>query len=118
MRRMGWPIEGLNEAIMWPSGKLLLTCILALGAAYLVIAYLVVPALWKHFENQPGLSAKPMVTTTPEGIPGDPINIGLVGSRTEVVKAFAAIGWTPADAITLTSSVEIGISVLFDRPYA
>ena len=103
---------------MWPSGKLLLTCILALGAAYLVIAYLVVPALWKHFENQPGLSAKPMVTTTPEGIPGDPINIGLVGSRTEVVKAFAAIGWTPADAITLTSSVEIGISVLFDRPYA
>lgn len=103
---------------MWPSGKLLLTCVLGLGAAYLVIAYLVLPGLWRRFENQPGLSAKPMVTTTPEGIPGDPINVGLVGSRTEVIRAFAAIGWTPADAITLRSSVEIGISVLFDRPYA
>jgi LssY C-terminus len=103
---------------MWLSGKLLLMCILALSAAYLAAAYVVLPGLWKHFEDQPGLSAKPMVTTTPEGIPGDPINVGLVGSKTEVVKAFAAVGWAPADAITLTSSVEIGISVLFDRPYA
>jgi hypothetical protein len=103
---------------MGPSAKLLLTCIIALGAAYLVVAYLGLPALWRHFENQPGLSVKRMVTTTPEGIPGDPINVGLVGSRTEVIRAFAAIGWTPADAITLRSSVEIGISVLFDRPYA
>ena len=103
---------------MWPGVKLVLAATLALGAAYLAIAYLVLPALWKQFENQPGLAAKPMLTTTPEGIPGDPINIGLVGSRTEVVRAFARIGWAPADAITLRSSVEIGLSILLDRPYA
>jgi hypothetical protein len=98
--------------------KLMLGWTLALGAAYLAIAYLLLPLVWRSYERQPGLASKLMVTTTPERIPGDPINIGLVGSRPEIVKAFAAIGWNPADAITLRSSVEIGISVLLDRPYS
>ena len=54
-----------------------------------------------------------MRTTTPQGIPGDPINVGLVGSHQDVIQAFAAAGWRPADAITLKSSVEIGVSVRF-----
>jgi hypothetical protein len=88
-----------------------------LAAAYLVVAYVVLPDLWKHFEHQPGLRLKPMTTTTPERIPGDPINVGVVGSREEIVKAFALAGWHPADAITIASSLEIGASVLLDRPY-
>jgi hypothetical protein len=58
-----------------------------------------------------------MLTTTPLGIPGDPLNVGLVGSEAEVVAAFHAIGWSPADAITLRTAVEIGLSVVLDRPY-
>ena len=57
-----------------------------------------------------------MRTTTTDGIPGDPINVGLVGTHQDVIQAFAAAGWRPADAITLKSSVEIGVSVVFDRP--
>jgi hypothetical protein len=57
------------------------------------------------------------VTTTPQGIPGDPLNIGLVGSGPEVVGAMAAAGWHPADPITFESSAEIGISVVLHRPY-
>ena len=87
------------------------------AAAYLVGAYVMMPDLWRHYEHQPGLRLKPMVTTTPERIPGDPINVGLVGAKNEVVKAFALAGWHPADAITIASSVEIGASVLLDRPY-
>jgi hypothetical protein len=58
-----------------------------------------------------------MVTTTPADIPGDPINIGLVASKNEVLSAFARSAWRPADAITLESSVEIGLSVLLREPY-
>jgi hypothetical protein len=58
-----------------------------------------------------------MVTTTPAGIPGDPINIGLVGAKNEVVAAFSVSGWQPADAITLRTSVEIGLSVVLHDPY-
>jgi len=91
--------------------------IAALIGLYLLVAYVILPDLWKHFEHQPGLQPKPLVTTTGSGIPGDPINVGLVGSKAEIVKAFAIAGWHPADATTVRSSVEIGLSVLLDRPY-
>jgi hypothetical protein len=79
------------------------------------VAYLAAPFVWSEIESS--RPPRPMLTTTPLGIPGDPINFGLVGSETELVAAFHAIGWRPADAITLGSAVEIGLSVVLDRPY-
>ena len=58
-----------------------------------------------------------MLTLTAQGIPGDPINVGLVGDRTEILCAMQAAGWYPADAVTLKSSLEIVDSVLLKRPY-
>ena len=85
---------------------------------YFVVAYLIMPGLWSHHEHQPGLAAKPAVTTTPSGIPGDPLNVGLVGGKQDVILSLAKAGWYPADPITLKSSLEIAGSVVFDRPYA
>ena len=39
-----------------------------------------------------------------------------MGSKPEIVRAFSAAGWHPADAITLRSSIDIGLSVVLDRP--
>jgi hypothetical protein len=86
-------------------------------AGYTLIAYLVLPAFWTHHEHQKALAALPMVTRTAQGIPGDPINVGLVGDNKDVVCAMHAAGWYPADAVTLRSSIEIAGSVLLDRPY-
>jgi hypothetical protein len=58
-----------------------------------------------------------MVTRTAQGIPGDPINVGVVGSKPDVLCAMHAAGWYPADPITLRSSLEIVGSVVLDRPY-
>ncbi|MDQ2632599.1 MAG: LssY C-terminal domain-containing protein [Pseudomonadota bacterium] len=82
--------------------------------AYLGVAYLAAPEFWWFREG--GLGRLDMRTTTTDGIPGDPINVGLVGARNDVLRAFAAAGWRPADAITLETSIEIGLSVIFDRP--
>jgi hypothetical protein len=89
----------------------------ALAAAYLLVAYLVLPALWRHHEHQRALEGIPMTTLTTEGIPGDPINVGLVGVREDLVLAMHAAGWHPADPVTLRTSVEIIGSVLLRRPY-
>lgn len=86
-------------------------------ALYLAAAYVLLPALWTHREHQPGLALGPFVTTTPQGIPGDPVNVGLVGSRPEVIGAMTAAGWHPADPITFESSAAIGLSVVLHRPY-
>jgi hypothetical protein len=94
----------------------------ALGLAvcvvgYLLLAYLVLPSFWQHYEHQPGLRGRSMTTVTAQGIPGDPLNIALVGSKTDVMGAWRLAGWYPADAITLRTSVEIAESVVLDRPY-
>jgi len=91
----------------------------ALGTilVYTLLAYVVLPAFWTHHEHQKGLAALPMVTLTAQGIPGDPINVGLVGDDKDVLCAMAAAGWYPADRVTLRSSIEIVGSVVLDRPY-
>jgi hypothetical protein len=85
--------------------------------SYTLLAYLVLPLVWTHYEHQKGLENLPMVTRTGQGIPGDPINVGLVGDQRDVVCAMHEAGWYPADPITLRSSIEIVGSVLLDRPY-
>jgi len=85
--------------------------------SYTLLAYLVLPLFWTHYEHQKGLENLPMVTRTAQGIPGDPINAGLVGDIGDVVCAMHEAGWYPADPITLKSSIEIVGSVLLDRPY-
>ncbi|URK86217.1 LssY C-terminal domain-containing protein (plasmid) [Rhizobium sp. RCAM05350] len=74
------------------------------------------PELWIFRDRNLVPDLSKMVMTTEQDIPGDPINVGLVGSKQQVIRAFTAAGWDPADKITLRSSVEIGLSVVLDRP--
>ena len=80
-----------------------------------VAAYLLVPALWRHHEHAPALAHAPFTTCTPEGIPGDPVNLAVVGTDAGLRAAFAAAGWTEPEAITLRSSVGIVESVVLHR---
>jgi hypothetical protein len=95
----------------------LVTVLVVALAIYGLAAYVVLPMAWTHYEHQPGLADRPMVTRTGQGIPGDPLNVGLVGAREDVLHAMHAAGWYPADPITWRSSVEIVGSVVLDRPY-
>jgi hypothetical protein len=84
---------------------------------YIAVSYLILPATWSRVEHEAGLSKRVMVTSTAQGIPGDPINVGLIGSREDVIFAFHSAGWYPADPITLRTSLEIIGNVMLDRPY-
>ena len=84
---------------------------------YGLLAYFLLPLTWRHYEHQKGLAGLTMITRTGAEIPGDPINVGTVGSKDEVLCAMNAANWYPADPITLRSSIEIVGSVLLDRPY-
>lgn len=86
-------------------------------AAYLALAYVAAPEFWTFRDRGFRDRRFEMVTHTPQGIPGDPINVGLVGTEKEVVHAFAVAGWDTADAVTLRTAIDIGESVLFSRPY-
>lgn len=85
-------------------------------AAYLAVSYFLVPELWLFHDDRRKSPLNAMVTSTEQGIPGDPINVGLVGSKEQIIRAFNAAGWDAADKVTLRSSVDIGLSVVLDRP--
>ena len=97
--------------------KLAIGVLAVVIAAYGLMAYIVLPLAWSHYEHQKGLAGRPMVTRTDQDIPGDPINIGLVGAKNDVLCAMHAAAWYPADPITFRSSVEIVGSVILERPY-
>ncbi len=92
--------------------------VLALTAAYLVAAYLVAPGLWRHYERQAEVANLGARTSTAQGIPGDVVNVGLSGSQADLLCAMSAPGWSPADPVTLVSSLKIVGDVAFRRPYA
>ena len=85
-------------------------------ALWLFSAYVLLPAMWRHYEHHPKLATAPKTTLTSQGIPGDPLNVGLIGSESDVVGSMLKAGWSPADPITLRSSLKIAESVLFKRP--
>ncbi|HVU86336.1 MAG TPA: LssY C-terminal domain-containing protein [Pirellulales bacterium] len=114
----GRPVEnqGVPPAVMRRRWRWTKRALVAIGL-YLLVAYVVLPAAWHHYEHQPNLEGTPKVTVTGSDIPGDPLNIGLVGTQEEVVRAMLAAGWHPADAVTARSSIHIAESVLLDRKY-
>ncbi len=83
---------------------------------YLFISYVLLPFFWKERDRKLNLVNVPKVTTTKQGIPGDPVNISLVGTDEDIIHAFIRIGWSPADPITPKSSLKIAESVLLNRP--
>ncbi|HMF17029.1 MAG TPA: LssY C-terminal domain-containing protein [Gemmataceae bacterium] len=86
--------------------------------AYLVLAYLILPTFWKGYVHRhPGLEDIPGITHTKIGLPGDPLNVALVGSKSQVMKIMVAAKWYPADPLTLRSCLEIATASVLKRPY-
>ncbi len=89
----------------------------ALVAAYLLIAYVLAPLFWREaIDHRPALADAPHLTHTMNGIPGDPVNLALLGSEEDVILAMTKAGWVPADPMTFESSVRIAVDSVFRRP--
>ena len=85
---------------------------------YFVIAYLFVPLLWKlYVDRHPLMEDIPNITYAGDGIPGDPLNVALIGTKSELIGIKLAAGWYPADALSLSSSLEIAEATILKRPY-
>jgi hypothetical protein len=92
--------------------------LLAALIAWLFMAYLVLPLGWRRYEKRhPALDDAPTITHTGNGIPGDPLNVSLVGTEVELHLAMLAARWFPANPITLRSSLRIAVGTVFHRPY-
>src|SRR5690349_12727933 len=96
----------------------LLLVLAGLLLVWLVVAYLAMPFFWRVYARRhPSLEAIPGLTHTVEGTPGDPLNVALVGTEDQVMKAMLAAKWYPADPLTLRSALKIAGASVLSRPY-
>ncbi len=92
--------------------------IVALLLVYLLAAYLVVPALWiRYAHRHPAFDNIPRITYTGDDHPGDPLNVALIGTETELKWTMLTGKWYPADPLTLRSCLEIAEATVLKRPY-
>lgn len=108
--------EAGKKRALWHIARATLVLVL-LG--YLVVAYCVLPLAWKRYERRhPALDDMPGITQAADGMPGDPLNVALIGTETQVKRIMLAAGWYPADPLTLRSCLEIAAATVLKRPYA
>lgn len=86
---------------------------------YLAVAYLVMPSFWVRYAHRhPEFDDIPHITHTGNDIPGDPLNVALVGTEKDVKTIMLAAKWFPADPLTLRSCLEIAEATVLKRPDA
>ena len=91
--------------------------ILALSATYGIGAYVILPRVVRMSLKISQRQRVPRYTITGDGLPGDPVNVALFGTLSELRAAFAAIGWMEADRLNLKSSIGMARSFVFNKPY-
>jgi hypothetical protein len=94
-----------------------LLVLVLLPCLWFALAYGGLPRLWSHHEHRLMTGRSEIVSYTAQDIPGDPINLRLIGRETDIDCAFARAGWSRADNVSLRSGLRIAASVLLNRPY-
>jgi len=83
---------------------------------YLVLAYLVMPAVWNRYARRhPSLEDVPGITHTANRIPGDPINVALIGTAAELIDIMGAAKWYRAAPLSLRSDLKIAVDSVLKR---
>ena len=89
----------------------------ALLLLYAAIAYVIMPVVWTRYERRhPALEQTPTLTRTASGLPGDPLNVALVGSEEEVLRIMKAANWVLAAGLGLRADLSIAADTALGRP--
>jgi LssY C-terminus len=91
--------------------------ILALGLTYGIAAYVILPRAVRMGLKVLQSKRAPRYTVTGDGLPGDPVNLALIGDLGQLRGAFARAGWLEADRLGLASSWHMVRAFVLNRPY-
>ena len=91
--------------------------VLALAITYALAAYVILPRAVRMGVKIQRRQRVPSYTLTADGLPGDPINIVLVGTLQDLRAAFATAGWIQADPLNIASSCRMASAFVLNSPY-
>ena len=94
-----------------------LPTILAVALTYGIAAYLVLPRVVRMGLKILQRKRVPRFAITGDGLPGDPINLLLIGTLEQLRAAFASSGWSEADRLGVASSWRMTRAFVLNSPY-
>jgi len=94
-----------------------LPTVLALALTYGIAAYLILPRVVRMGLKVLQRKRVPRFTITGDGLPGDPINVVLIGTQQQLHAAFAIAGWSEADRLGVASSWRMVRAFVLNSPY-
>jgi len=94
-----------------------LPMMVAVAVTYGIAAYVILPRAVRMGLKILKRKAVPSFTITGDGLPGDPVNLALVGTLQQLRATFAAIGWVEADRLGLASSWRMIRAFVTNAPY-
>jgi LssY C-terminus len=94
-----------------------LPLVLALVATYGVAAYTILPRAIRLGARILNRGRIPSYTLTGDGLPGDPVNVALIGTIGQLRQAFAQAGWKEADPLNVVSSWKMARAFVLNHPY-
>ncbi len=90
---------------------------LAVAVTYGLASYVILPRAIRIGLRILHRGRVPSYTITGDGLPGDPVNLALVGTMGQLRHAFAAAGWAEADALGIASSWRMVRAFVLSEPY-
>jgi hypothetical protein len=90
---------------------------LALAVTYGIAAYVILPRAIRMGLKVLQRKSVPSFTITGDGLPGDPVNVALIGSLHQLRSAFAIAGWSEADRLGIASSWRMIRAFVLNSPY-
>ena len=94
-----------------------LPSVLAVALTYGIAAYIILPRAVRMGLKIAQRKRVPRYTITGDGLPGDPVNLVLIGTLQQLHAAFAIAGWSEADQLGLASSWRMVRAFVFNSPY-
>lgn len=90
---------------------------IALGVTYGAGAYIVLPYAVKMGLKILAQEHVPRYTVTGDSLPGDPVNLVLIGTRDQLCAAFKSAQWLEADPLGFGTSIRMIKAFIFKIPY-
>jgi len=90
---------------------------IAILATYALGAYVLIPAILRFWRIIVPANHLPLYCVTPDGYGSDPLNIGVIGTRKQLIAAMTAAGWKVADPRTPRNLIHGLFAIIFKQPY-
>jgi hypothetical protein len=94
-----------------------LPTVLAVAFTYGMAAYIILPRAVRMGLKILQRKRVPRFTITADGLPGDPVNLVLIGTLQQLQAAFATAGWSEADRLGVASSWRMIRAFVLNSPY-